>query len=163
MLKSHEPCPALAADRHWNLVSYNRAVAPLLEGVAAELLKPPVNVLRLALHPMGIAPRIVNFAQWRGHLLHRLAQQVVASADPVLAALEAELRAWPAPPTDPDVAPESHVIVPLMINTAAGRLSFISTVTVFGTPVDVTLSELAVETFFPADDATRAVLQRWLD
>jgi transcriptional regulator with XRE-family HTH domain len=158
VLKGHEPYPALAIDRHWNLISHNRAVTPLLQGVDAELLKPPLNVLRLSLHPNGLAPRIVNLAQWRGHLLDRLRQQVAASADPVLAALADELRGYPAPVGEHDEV-EAGVVVPLVMATPMGTLSFISTTTVFGTPVEITLSELALETFFPADAATGEVLR----
>jgi transcriptional regulator with XRE-family HTH domain len=161
VLKGHEPYPALAVDRHWNLVSYNRAVPPLLEGLAPELLRPPVNVMRLSLHPQGLAPRIRNLAQWRAHLLARLRQQVGVSGDATLAALVDELRAYPAPASDsPAEAVEAAVVVPLVLETPSGTLSFISTTTVFGTPVDITLSELALETFFPADAATAAALQR---
>lgn len=159
VLKGHEPYPALAVDRHWSLVSYNRAVPLLLAGLPAELLAPPVNVLRLSLHPDGLAPRIVNLGQWRAHLLARLRQQVAVSADPVLAALADELRAYPAPPEAQHDSVEAGVVVPLVLRTDAGVLSFISTTTVFGTPVDVTLSELALETFFPADAATGAALR----
>ena len=160
VLRGHEPYPALAIDRHWNLVSYNRAVPALLEGVAAELLQPPLNVLRLSLHPGGLAPRIVNLGQWRAHLLARLRQQVAVSADATLAALADELRAYPAPTeAQADAMIEAAVVVPLVLATPAGTLSFISTTTVFGTPVEITLSELALETFFPADAATAAMLR----
>ncbi len=158
VLKGHEPYPALAVDRHWSLVSYNRAVLPLLADVAPALILPPINVLRLSLHPQGLAPRIINLAQWRAHLLARVRQQVLVSADPVLAALADELRAYPAPPDASHEVVEASVVVPLLLRTPAGTLSFISTTTVFGTPVDVTLSELALETFFPADAATAALL-----
>jgi transcriptional regulator with XRE-family HTH domain len=158
VLKGHEPYPALAIDRHWSLVSYNRAVLPLLAGVAPALLEAPINVLRLSLHPDGLAPRIINLAQWRAHLLARLRQQVTVSADPVLAALADELRAYPAPTDDAHDSVEAGVVVPLVLQTPVGRLSFISTTTVFGTPVDITLSELALEAFFPADAATAAAL-----
>lgn len=162
VLKGHEPYPALAVDRHWTLVSHNRMLPLLLDGLPAELMQPPVNVLRLSLHPQGIAPRIVNLAQWRAHLFARLRQQIDASGDPVLAALLEELSTYPAAaethpaPRTPDTA----VAVPLQIASASGTLSFISTTTVFGTPVDITLSELALETFFPADDATAQALRR---
>jgi transcriptional regulator with XRE-family HTH domain len=159
VLKGHEPYPALAVDRHWSLVSYNRMVLPLLADVAPALMQPPINVLRLSLHPQGLAPRIVNLAQWRAHLLARLRQQVIVSADPVLAALADELRAYPAPADASHDGVEASVVVPLLLRTPAGTLSFISTTTVFGTPVDVTLSELALETFFPADAATAALLR----
>ena len=161
ILKGHEPHPALAIDRHWNLVTMNRAVAPLLGGVDASLLAPPVNVLRLSLDPRGLAPRIVNLAEWRAHLLHRVGQQVDASGDPGLAALLAELRAYPV---QADAAPGSlgeagSIAVPFRLRTEAGELSFFSTTTVFGTPVDITLAELALECFFPADDATARAMR----
>lgn len=157
VLRAHEPLPALAIDRHWNMIAANAAVAPLLHGVAESLLRPPVNVLRLSLHPDGLAPRIVNLAEWRGHLLERLRLQIEASADPVLTELLEELTAYPAPrpARSPVDAPGSAaVFVPMQLQTADGVLSFISTTTVFGTPVDVTVSELAIESFFPADAAT---------
>jgi len=158
VLQAHEPYPALAVDRHWQLLSANRAIAPLLAGVAPELLTGPVNVLRLSLHPGGLAPRIANLPAWRGHLLARLAQQIQASGDPVLAVLAEELRAYPCPADDePHAAP--GIAVPLQLHTPAGLLSFISTTTVFGTPVDITLSELAIEAFFPADAQTTQALQ----
>lgn len=163
VLKGHEPYPALAIDRHWSLVAYNRAVLPLLEGVAPALVQAPINVLRLSLHPDGLAPRIVNLVQWRAHLLARLRQQVAVSADPVLAALADELRAYPTPADASSESTEAAVVVPLVLRTPAGTLSFISTTTVFGTPVDITLSELALETFFPADAATAAALRQIAD
>jgi transcriptional regulator with XRE-family HTH domain len=164
VLKGHEPYPALAIDRHWTLIEANKAVAPLLAGADPSLLKPPVNVLRLSLHPGGLAPRIANLAEWRAHLLERLRKQIDVSADPVLIALLKELRALPAPnplrrPPPPN-ADYAGVVVPLRLVTDAGVLSFLSTTTVFGTPVDVTLSEIALESFFPADRATADALQR---
>jgi transcriptional regulator with XRE-family HTH domain len=162
ILRAHMPHPALAVDRHWRLVAANGALAPLLAGVAEPaLLAPPVNVMRLALHPGGLAPRIANFSQWRAHLLERLRRQVEASADPVLAALLAELAALEAPAGG--VAgqhPPGGILVPLELETAAGRLSLISTTTVFGTPAEITLSELAIEAFYPADSATAERLRR---
>jgi len=161
LLAGHEPYPAIAIDRHWTMVAHNAAVPRLLAGIDAALLAPPVNVLRLSLHPQGLAPRIVNLAQWRAHLFARLRQQVDASGDAVLAALMDELLAYPAPAG----AAEAHgdalggVIVPLQIASPAGVLSLLSTTTVFGTPVDITLSELALETFFPADAATGEALR----
>jgi hypothetical protein len=139
------------------LLASNRMVVPLLAGAAPVLLQPPINVLRLSLHPSGLAPRIVNLPEWRAHLLERLRQQIAASADPVLEQLHKELCGYPAPPetsqrgASPDYA---GVAVPLQLATEAGVLSFLSTTTVFGTPVDVTLSELALETFFPLNDFT---------
>jgi len=160
-----EPCPALAIDRHWNMVTHNRAVPALLHGVAPELLAPPVNVLRLSLHPQGLARRIVNFAQWHTHLVLRLQQQIESSADPGLQALLRELLAYPAPPSPADSgsaaqAGVAEVVMPLQLATETGVLSFFSTTTIFGTPVDVTLSELAIESFFPADAATAEALRR---
>ena len=159
VLAGHEPYPALAVDRHWTMVEANRAVAPLLAGVDAALLAPPVNVLRLSLHPQGLAPRIQNLAEWRAHLIDRLRRQVEQTADRTLADLLRELVAYPRPPGPPHPGPagdKAHggVVVPLRLRTDAGILSFFSTTTVFGTPVDITLSELALEAFYPADDAT---------
>jgi transcriptional regulator with XRE-family HTH domain len=162
VLQGHEPYPALAVDRHWNLLAHNRAVAPFLAGIDPSLLGRPVNVLRLSLHPQGMAPRIANLAQWRGHLLARLRQQVAASADLTLAALLEELMHYPAPDDAASLLDETGgVAVPLTLREPdGGVLSFISTTTVFGTPVDITLSELALETFFPADQRTAQALRR---
>lgn len=160
ILKGHEPYPALAVDRHWNLVTANVPAQRLMAGVDAELLAPPINVLRLSLHSGGIAPRIVNVREWRAHVLERLAQQVDASADAVLNALLDELRRYPTPAAAPAAASPSlgGLAVPLQLRTEAGVLSFISTTTVFGTPIDVSLSELAIESFFPADEPTAAAM-----
>ena len=159
VLAGHEPYPALAVDRHWNLVSYNRAVPPLMAGAAPTLLEPPLNVLRLSLHPEGLAPRILNLGAWRAHVLERLQQQIATSGDSTLAALADELQGYPGP-TDDAHGAEQSVVVPLVLAGPDGPLSFISTTTVFGTPVDVTLAELALETFFPADAATAEQLRR---
>lgn len=165
VLTGHEPYPALAVDRHWTLVASNNAVTPLLAGIDPAMLQPPVNVLRLSLHPSGLAPRIVNLRQWRSHLLARLQHQVDVTADPLLSELMSELRGYPVPDGDAnvkDAAEEEYagIIVPLQLVTDAGTLAFFSTTTVFGTPVDITLSELAIESFFPADANTAAVLRR---
>ncbi|HTV00912.1 MAG TPA: helix-turn-helix transcriptional regulator [Luteitalea sp.] len=156
ILAAHEPFPGLAIDRHWTMVRANSVVAPLLAGVAPHLLAPPVNVMRLSLAPDGLLPQIVNAAEWRQHLLTRLARQARETADSVLHALLEELRGLSAPA---DVPPVDSVIVPLRLRTPAGELSFISTTLVFGHPMDVTLSELAVELFFPADETTGDVLR----
>lgn len=161
LLAAHEPFPALAVDRHWSMLASNQAASRLFAGVAPALLQPPINVLRLSLHPEGAAPMIANLAEWRAHIFARLAHQVDLTADPVLAELLRELRAYPAPET-PEPAVERagyEVVVPLQFVTPAGMLRLISTTTVFGTPVDVTLSELALETFFPADAATASLLR----
>ena len=160
VLRGHEPNPALAIDRHWNMLAHNRVVPALLGGVDATLLAPPVNVLRLSLHPQGLAPRIVNLGQWRSHLLERLDHQIAVSADAVLGRLAAELRDYPAPEGDAPADAGNAVAVPFQLATETGVLSFIGTTTVFGTPVDVTLAELALETFFPADARTAEVLRR---
>ena len=163
ILAGHEPHPALAIDRHWNLIAANRAVTHLMAQVDASLLVPPVNVLRLSLHPKGLAPRIVNLAEWRAHLLHRVAQQIDASGDLVLDALLQELRSYPAPPGDAHPPRDGSMIaVPFRLATPAGELAFFSTTTVFGTPVDITLAELALECFFPADAATAEAMRQLL-
>jgi transcriptional regulator with XRE-family HTH domain len=161
VLGGHEPYPALAIDRAWTMVSANGAVASLLAGLPASLLKPPLNVLRLSLHPEGLAPRIANLPEWRAHLLDRLRHQIEITADPGLETLMKELRGYPTPISRAPAAPDKFggVVVPLQLVTEAGKLSFLSTTTVFGTPVDVTVSELAIESFFPADDATARALQ----
>lgn len=163
ILDGHMPYPALAVDRHWTMIAHNAVVPLLLTGVAPDLLTPPSNVLRLSLHPDGLALRIANLGEWKRHLLERLAQQIVASADPVLEALREELKAYPAPA--PKLRPEDadNIVVPFALATPAGPLSFISTTTVFGTPVEVTLSEIAIESFFPADPETAARLRAMSD
>lgn len=164
VLSAHEPYPALAVDRHWTLIAANRAVAPFLATASPGLLTPPVNVLRLSLHPDGLAPRIANLTQWRSHLLQRLARECELSGDAYLGNLLEELRSYPAPAraaasqSSSIANADARVFVPLELETPAGVLSFISTTTVFGTPVDVTVSEIALECFFPADAATAEYL-----
>lgn len=163
VLKGHEPYPALAIDRHWTIVAANNALAPLLTGASAALLTPPINALRLSLHPDGIAASIVNWHDWREHILARLQRQIDVSGDATLSSLHDELAAYPAPPdaqASRDSAAINQIAVPLRLRTPLGVLSFFSTTTVFGTPVDVTLSELAIEAFFPADQQTSAALRR---
>ncbi|MFC3738980.1 helix-turn-helix domain-containing protein [Paractinoplanes deccanensis] len=143
VLKGHEPYPALLIDRQWTMIDANDAVAPLIEGCAPWLLEPPVNVLRLSLHPDGMAPRIRNLAEWRGHILHRAAS---------LKDLHAELLSYPGG----EQRPVNGLVVPLRIDD----LSFFSITSVLGTPLDVTLSELAIESFLPADETTAAALHR---
>ena len=134
--------------------SNNAPVGAVLAGVAPEMLSPPLNVLRLSLHPRGLAPQIVNLADWKHHVLDRLRRQVEQSADPVLEMLAEELRRFPAPTSRAPAAAVSPIAVPLILDTPAGRLTFLSTTTIFGTPVEVTVSELAIESFFPADSET---------
>jgi transcriptional regulator with XRE-family HTH domain len=166
VLEAQLPYPAFALDRHWNVVATNRALPELYAGVAEELLAPPTNAMRLSLHPKGLAPRVVNFPEWRAHALHRLRQQVELTADPVLADLLRELSAYPVPiETALQAAPRRswEFVVPFQVRIEAGLLSFFTTTTVFGTPVDVTLSELAIESFFPADAQTAAMVAHLAD
>ncbi|WP_297749012.1 helix-turn-helix transcriptional regulator [Hydrogenophaga sp.] len=163
ILDCHEPWPALAMDRHWNLVMANRMVAPLLAGAAPTLLQGPINVLRLSLHPDGLAPRIANLRQWRVHLFERLRQQIHATSDETLTALLAELQGYPdgfgAAPVVALPGEHHGVLMPFQFQTPHGTLQLVSTTTVFGSPVDITLQELALETFFPADEASAALLR----
>jgi transcriptional regulator with XRE-family HTH domain len=160
VLNGHEPYPAAVVDRHWNLVAANRSIAMLTEGAAAELMAPPANVLRLSLHPDGMAPRIANLGEWRTHLIERLGRQIATTGDETLIELRDELVAYPAPP---DVRHEEgtagQIVVPLRLRRAdRSEVTFFSTVATFGTAVDITVAELAIESFFPADPATaRAV------
>src|SRR6202171_513917 len=153
VLRAHEPSPALAYDRHWNLVSANRMVMPLLEGIPQRLLGQPFNILRLAFHPEALAARTVNVAEWCSHLLERLHRQCEATADPELIKLYSELKAYPIPARSAPLSSD-NVAIPFKMRLDGEVLSFISTTMIFGTPVDITLSELALETFFPADDLT---------
>src|SRR4051795_6943548 len=126
VLRAHEPNPALAYDRHWNLVSANRMVAPLLEGVPAHLLgQQPLNIMRLAFHPEGLAPRTVNLAEWSSHLLERLHRQCEATADPGLLKLYQELKAYPTPARSGPVSAD-NIAIPFKLRSAGGEvLSFI--------------------------------------
>ena len=153
VLRAHEPNPALAYDRHWNLVSANRMVMPLLKDVPPRLLGNPVNILRLAFHPQALAPRTVNLAEWAGHLLERLHRQCEATADPALIELYRELKAYRIPARSAPL-PADSVAIPFRLKFGADVLTFMSATMIFGTPVDITLSELALETFFPADELT---------
>ncbi|HJQ47949.1 MAG TPA: helix-turn-helix transcriptional regulator [Amycolatopsis sp.] len=159
ILAGHEPHPAVVVDRYWNLVDANSGLALLADGVAPDLLEPPANVLRIALHPGGIMPRVLNPGQWRAELLGRLRGQVEASADPDLADLLDEVRAYPCPP-GPDAGHDGGIFVPLKIRYGAAELSFFSTIATFGAPLDVMVSELAIESFYPADPATGDHLRR---
>jgi transcriptional regulator with XRE-family HTH domain len=158
VVAAQKPYPAFACDRHWNLAITNEALPELMEGVAPELLQPPVNALRVSLHPDGIAPRVVNLAEWRTHLLFRLRKQIEATDDPTLRALHREVLSYSyekgrlEKEHEPNLS--QSVLVPLKMDTSLGRLSFFSTTTVFGSPAEVTLSELAIELFFPADAET---------
>jgi hypothetical protein len=157
VLAAHEPFPAVVVDGHWNLLASNDAVGALLEGVAPELLEPPANVLRISLHPDGLAPRIVNLGEWRGHLLERLRRQIALSGDPELVDLAEESQDWPAG-EEPGELPAQEIVAPLRLLTNAGELAFFSTITTFGTAVEITTSEMSIESFYPADRASAAAL-----
>ncbi|QYK42308.1 MAG: helix-turn-helix transcriptional regulator [Paracoccaceae bacterium] len=158
------PNPGIAVDRHWNILAANDAARWLMGGVANALLAAPINALRLSLHPDGLAPRIRNLRDWRDHVLHRLDRQIDASGDAVLSGLRDELARYPVPPPAPHgrlpQARPDALFVPLVLDSQLGPLSFITTTTVFGAPLDVGLSELAIESFLPADSATEAAMAR---
>jgi transcriptional regulator with XRE-family HTH domain len=160
VLEAQKPFPAFAIDRHWQMVATNGALPELYAEVDSELLRHPINVLRLSLHPSGLAPRIANLAEWRAHLLTRLRRQVDLTADASLVKLLEEVSEYPAPSASSadHAAAQYSVMVPLQIRSGAGLLSFFSTTTVFGTSVDVTLSELALELFYPADIQTASIV-----
>jgi transcriptional regulator with XRE-family HTH domain len=160
LLKSHEPFPAIVVDRAWNVVAANAAIPMLTAGAAPHLLEPPINALRLSLHPDGMAPRIINLGEWRAHLLRDLEAQVTATGDDELTHLLEELQALPGPEGEP--APHD-VFVPLRIRARGTELRFLSTRTTFATAVDVTVSELAIESFFPADKATGDAIRAYED
>jgi transcriptional regulator with XRE-family HTH domain len=163
ILEAQKPYPAFAIDRHWLVIASNAALPELYAGVSPALLEPPINALRLSLHPQGLAPRIANFREWRAHLLAATRRRLDVTGDRVLAELLREVSEYPVPAgkAPPQISPnENAVVIPFKIVTAAGLLSFFSTTTVFGTPVDVTLSELALELFFPADAATAEIVHR---
>jgi transcriptional regulator with XRE-family HTH domain len=170
VLKGHEPYPALAVDRHWNMTALNSSVGYLIKGIDPEMLKPPVNVLRLSLHPQGLAPRILNLYEWRTHLLERLRLQIEATGDPILVDLMRELSAYPVP-KEQEQSPGSsrqgnqwkNIVVPLELEIDGVARALFSTTTVFGTPMDVTLSELAIESFFPADAYTAEAFRAMAD
>ncbi len=163
ILEAHNPYPGFAVDRHWNIVLSNRAIPQLYRDVAADLMRPPVNAIRLVLHPLGLAPKVVNLAEWREHVVTVLRQQIEASANSGVQALLAEVMAYPSRAgagiaAAPSEGPRRYA-TPLQIATEAGTLSFLNTTTIFGTPTDVTLSELALELLFPADADTIAAVR----
>ena len=160
VLRGHEPYPAVVVDRGWDVVAGNRANPVLLDGCAPELLAPPLNALRVSLHPEGMAPRIRNLGAWRAHLLERVDRQIALTGDAALAALRAELAAYPAPEHSGPTETVGDIAVPLHIRSAAGaELRFFSTIATFGTAVDITVAELSIESFFPADAATAAAMR----
>ncbi|MFI7209861.1 helix-turn-helix domain-containing protein [Micromonospora maritima] len=161
LLSSHEPFPALVIDRDWNLVDSNESLEVFTSLADPALLTPPVNVLRLALHPDGMARHIVNLGEWRAHLLGRLRRRVALTADVTLGELYEEISAYPcdAPePTAADLRASGDIVVPLWLRRDGHDLRFFCTVATFGTPTDITLSELAIESFYPADERTGQLL-----
>jgi transcriptional regulator with XRE-family HTH domain len=161
VLIGHEPYPAVVIDGRWNLLDANASAAMFTNDIAAELLAPPANVLRASLHPDGMARRIVNLGEWRAHLLGRLRRQVTLTADPELARLYDELRAYPCDQPEPEVEVPGpgDIVVPLRVRYGEEELAFFGTVATFGTPLDITVAELVIESFFPADARTAAVLR----
>jgi hypothetical protein len=166
VLHAHKPYPAFAVDRHWNVVVSNSALPQLYEDCSSELLRPPINAVRLILHPLGMGPRIVNYAEWRAHTVTVLRQQLEVRPDPVVQALLTEVTTYPAPAGSVGPArgdgPERYA-TPLQIATRLGTVCFLNTNTIFGTATDVTLSELSLEMLFPADEHTVAIVRSMVD
>jgi transcriptional regulator with XRE-family HTH domain len=156
LLRAFEPYPALVIDRHWQLVDANRSFAIFTDGLSSDLLAPPVNLMRLAFHPDGLAARIVNLGEWRGYALARLRRQISQTSDELLARLEEELTAYPCAQPTPivEIPGPSEVAVPLRVRVGDEELAFLSIVAAFGTALDVNVAELAIEAFVPADAAT---------
>ncbi|MDF1605803.1 helix-turn-helix transcriptional regulator [Nocardioides sp. YIM 152315] len=165
VLAGHEPSPALAVNVRWELLSANRAMRLFLDDLAADLLEPPINVLRATLHPEGLAPRIRNYEEWRTHAVRRVRRQLERTAADGLADLLSEIEAYPVPPSSEPGASVSHndLVAPMRLATDDGELAFHYALTVFGAARDVTLDEIAIETFFPADDATTAAVKNLME
>jgi len=160
ILDGHRPYPAFALDRYWNMVMSNGALPQLFDDVDPMLLAPPVNVVRLSLHPKGVAPSILNLAEWRAHMLARLRHQVELTADPKLIELLAEAQSYGGVGARPGRGWPGDMVTALRMRLGGETLSFFTTTLVFGTPVEVTLSELAIESFLPADAETAAAVRR---
>ncbi|MFI0408714.1 helix-turn-helix domain-containing protein [Actinomadura sp. 3N508] len=160
VLDGHEPFPAVVVDRFWNLVDANAAAGLFMERVAPELLEPPLNVLRLSMHPDGMARHIVNLPEWRAHMIDRVRRHVALTADAGLAQLYRELRSFPGDVGEAFAPPAGgEVVVPLRLRSDGRELSFFTTIATFGTPVDITVAELAIESFYPADEPTTRFLR----
>ncbi|MEC3956271.1 helix-turn-helix transcriptional regulator [Nocardia sp. CDC153] len=159
ILTGLEPHPALAIDATWTMVDANAGIGLFLDGIDPALLQPPVNGLRLTLHPDGLAPRIINLPEWRGHIFERLQRQIDVTGSPELVALLAELRAYPGGEEAPGLPEPDQTVVPLRLRHDGHELAFLSATTVFGTPMNITVAELAIEAFFPADAATATLLR----
>jgi transcriptional regulator with XRE-family HTH domain len=158
ILAGHEPYPAVVVNARSELVDANASVALFLGGIAPHLLEPPANTLRIALHPDGMAPKIVNLPVWRAHLLERLRRQIANSGDPVLTELLDEVAGYPGG-EDHAADPASAVALPMRYRHDGRELTFVSTLATFGAPLDVTVAELAIEAFYPADEETAALLR----
>jgi transcriptional regulator with XRE-family HTH domain len=161
VLAAHQPYPAVVLDRYWNRVEANDPAWLFTVGVAPQLLREPVNLMRVALHPQGLAPSIANLGEWRAHLLGRLRRQVAVTADPQLGGLYDELLGYPCDQPEPEVElpGPGAIAIPLRLRYRGRELSFFSTVSTFGTPLDITVAELAIESFFPADAGTAELLR----
>jgi hypothetical protein len=162
VLENHEPFPAMALDRRGNVIFSNSGAKLLAEGVAADLLGPPVNVYRISLHPRGMRERIRDFEVYARHMVMRLRHDAGVSADPGLQSLLSEVESYQAvrPGASTSVTGQADVVLPLCLSTSLGELAFFSTIATFGTPLDVTVAELAIESFFPADEATARRVRR---
>jgi transcriptional regulator with XRE-family HTH domain len=161
VLAAHEPNPAAAINHHWTVLSENRALSRLVGGADPLLLRPPVNLLRLALHPAGLAPRIINLPEWRGATLTRLRRRIDLTGDAVLRDLLDEILDYPCPLAAPaaDAVPDA-IAIPLRLASIEGEMAFLTTTTRFAMPIDITVSKLTIKAFLPADSATAALLHR---
>ncbi|MCM2580204.1 helix-turn-helix domain-containing protein [Streptomyces meridianus] len=163
LLAGYEPFPALVLDGRYDVVAANRGIGLLLEGVAGHLLEPPLNAMRIVLHPEGLAPRIRNLPEWRAHLLEQLERRITLAGSEVLRELHDEVRGYPVPEREHERSDAASGLLPfalpLRVEHAGHVLSFVSSIATFNTPLDVTVSELAVETFLPADPETVAHLR----
>ncbi|MFE0551083.1 helix-turn-helix domain-containing protein [Streptomyces pilosus] len=167
LIGGFEPYPALVVDARYDVVAANRGVMALFDGVPEELLEPPLNAVRLTLHPRGLAPRILNLREWRGHLLEQMRRHIALHRSEPLRALYEEVSAYPVPESGERLAeepeePVAYFALPMVIEHEGRRLSFVSSISTFNTPMDVTVAELAVETLLPADPATAKYRQSWL-
>ncbi|MER7741666.1 helix-turn-helix transcriptional regulator [Streptomyces sp. NPDC096538] len=165
LIGGFEPYPALVVDAMYDVVAANRGVLALFDGVPESLLTPPLNAVRLTLHPRGLAPRIRNLREWRGHLLEQMRRNIALRRSDRLRALYDEVVAYPVPDTagpEEPAEPVAYFALPMVIEHRGRTLSFVSSISTFNTPMDVTVAELAVETLLPADPATAEYLQTWL-
>ncbi|MGW7407766.1 helix-turn-helix domain-containing protein [Streptomyces sp. NPDC054833] len=161
LIRGYEPYPALVVDATYTVVAANRGIAMLLDGVPESLMTPAPNAMRLTLHPEGLAPRIRNLREWRGHLLAQMERQIALHRSDALRELYEEVAAYPVPegtPEDEPAEPAAYFALPMRIEHEGRILSFVSSISTFNTPMDVTVAELAIETFLPADPATAKYL-----